>query len=61
MRNPSTPPVSGDRSSLEALSGALQRLRHEDAVSLPWLSQAACRLFLEAAGRLTYMFRLKSV
>ncbi len=48
------PPLSGDRSSLEALGEALRRLRHEDAVSLPWLSEAACRPFLEAADRLTY-------
>jgi alkylated DNA repair dioxygenase AlkB len=47
-------PRSCDRGSLSALAGALARLRDVEALSLPWLSGAACKSFLEAAAGLPY-------
>lgn len=49
-----TAPRSSDRGSLSALADALGRLRDLEALSLPWLTSAACAPFLEAAGRLPY-------
>ena len=46
--------LSGDDGGLDRLAAALERVRGEAAASVPWLSERACRPFLEAARTLTY-------